>query len=73
MGTSDGAFTGDSEAPSGETTWKIVPQADGTWALVSAAGYYAHGTGSKLSCFAKERDPLPADGKWVVHLAMHPQ
>lgn len=69
-GDKDGNFKGDAEMQSPDTTWSIEPQSDGTWALKSAAGYYVHGTGDNLTCFQKE---LPGDGRWVVHLAMHPQ
>jgi len=66
----DGTWKAELENKDGNCEWSIEPQADGTWALKSAHGYYAHGTGEKLSAYTKE---LPADGKWCVHLAMHPQ
>jgi fascin 1/2 len=69
-GTRDGDVKGDADSPSADTVFTIEPQADGTWALKTAAGFYLHGTGDKLTAFVKD---LPADGKWVVHLAMHPQ
>eukprot|EP00054_Salpingoeca_dolichothecata_P015510 m.89572 g.89572 ORF g.89572 m.89572 type:complete len:489 (+) comp21528_c1_seq1:1300-2766(+) len=70
VGLADGTFKGDAENKGPDTQWTIEPQVDGTWALKSAHGFYAHGEAEKLSAFTKE---LPADGKWVVHLAMHPQ
>eukprot|EP00056_Hartaetosiga_gracilis_P019104 m.13042 g.13042 ORF g.13042 m.13042 type:complete len:495 (-) comp7406_c0_seq1:197-1681(-) len=74
-GNRDGKVMADLDEPSAETQWTIVPQPSGTWGLISAAGYFFHGTGSKLTCFteAKEGVEVPADGHWVVHLAMHPQ
>ncbi len=69
-GTAAGEFKGDAEAPTASTAVTIEPQVDGTWALKTAHGFYIHGQGEALSAFTKE---LPADGKWVVHLAMHPQ
>jgi len=69
-GDRDGNVAGDADSPSADTEWTIEPQADGTWALKSAHGFYFHGTGDKLTAFVKE---LPADGKWTVVLAMHPQ
>lgn len=69
-GDKDGKVKGDADAPSKDTQWTIEPQADGTWALKSAFGFYFHGAGDNLTAFVKE---LPADGKWVVVLAMHPQ
>ena len=69
-GDKDGKIGGDADAPSAETEWTIEPQADGTWALKSAPGFYFHGTGANLTAFVKD---LPADGKWTVVLAMHPQ
>lgn len=69
-GDRDGKIAGDADSPSAATEWTIEPQADGTWALKSACGFYFHGTGEKLTAFVKE---LPADGKWTVVLAMHPQ
>lgn len=65
-----GSFKGDAESPNADCLWEIEAQVDGTWALKSKHGFYAHGTGDKMSCFTKE---IPADGKWIVHLAMHPQ
>lgn len=70
VGLADGTFKADAESVGPDTAWTIEAQVDGTWALKSAHGYYAHGSGDKLSAFTKD---LPADGKWVVHLAMHPQ
>jgi fascin 1/2 len=80
-GDNDGNIKGDADAPSADTEWQIVPQDDGTWALISAKGYYFHGTGTNLRAFEKvifdgegnPTNPCPADGKWVAHLAMHPQ
>eukprot|EP00049_Salpingoeca_infusionum_P017210 m.352155 g.352155 ORF g.352155 m.352155 type:complete len:497 (-) comp16455_c0_seq1:394-1884(-) len=80
-GDGDGKVKGDAESQTAEAGWQIVPQDDGTWGLITAAGYYFHGTGTKLSAFTKvtfdgEGNPVeapPADGKWVAHLAMHPQ
>jgi len=69
-GTAAGQFLGDAESPSAATAITIEPQVDGTWALKTAAGFYIHGAGDNMSAFTKE---IPADGKWVVHLAMHPQ
>jgi fascin 1/2 len=71
-GDNDGNIKGDAESPSAETQWTIVPQTDGTWALKSSFGFFFHGTGDKLSAFVGG-DDVPADGKWIVHLAMHPQ
>ncbi|EDQ84601.1 uncharacterized protein MONBRDRAFT_39233 [Monosiga brevicollis MX1] len=71
-GDRDGNVKADADAPSAETQWTILPQADGTWALKSAAGFFFHGTGDKLTAFVGG-DDVPADGRWVVHLAMHPQ
>lgn len=70
VGLADGTFKADAESVGPNTAFSIEPQADGTWALKSAHGFYAHGSGEKLSAFTKD---LPADGHWVVHLAMHPQ
>lgn len=71
-GDKDGNVHGDAESPSAETQWTILPQADGTWALKTAHGFFFHGAGDKLTAFIGG-DDVPADGKWVVHLAMHPQ
>jgi len=69
-GLVDGTFKGDADAPNADTDFTIVPAADGTIGLVSRHGFYAHGVEENLRCFTKEQ---PADGKWVVVLAMHPQ
>lgn len=69
-GDKDGKVKGDADAPSKDTQWTIEPQADGTWALKSAFGFYFHGSGESLTAFVKD---LPADGRWVAVLAMHPQ
>lgn len=71
-GDKDGNVKGDVDSPSAETEWTIIPQADGTWGLKSKYGFFFHGTGDKLTAFIGG-DDVPADGKWVVHLAMHPQ
>jgi fascin 1/2 len=71
-GDKDGKIHGDAESPSKETEWNILPQSDGTWALKTAHGFFFHGTGDKLSAFVGGDEP-PSDGRWVVHLAMHPQ
>jgi fascin 1/2 len=71
-GDKDGNVKGDADAPSADTQWTIVPQANGTWALKSAHGFFFHGKGDKLTAFVGG-DDVPADGAWVVHLAMHPQ
>jgi len=71
-GDKDGNVLGDADAPSAATTWTIIPQSDGTWALKTAHGFFFHGLGDKLTAFVGG-DNVPADGKWVVHLAMHPQ
>lgn len=74
-GDRDGNVKADAEAPSATTKWTIQPQPNGTWALISAANYYFHGTGTDISAFleAKPGVAAPSDGLWVVHLAMHPQ
>ena len=71
-GDNDGNVKGDADAPSADTQWSIVPQPDGTWGLKSAKNFFFHGQADKLSAFVGG-DDVPADGKWVVHLAMHPQ
>jgi fascin 1/2 len=74
-GDRDGKVGCDADSVSKDCAWEIRPQADGTWALISGNGYFFHGTGTNLSAFleAKEGVQVPADGKWVAHLAMHPQ
>eukprot|EP00055_Hartaetosiga_balthica_P007003 m.23496 g.23496 ORF g.23496 m.23496 type:complete len:494 (-) comp5550_c1_seq1:184-1665(-) len=74
-GNKDGKVMADLDDPSAETQWTIVPQESGSWGLISAAGYFFHGTGTGLTAFteAKEGVAVPADGHWIVHLAMHPQ
>lgn len=69
-GLADGTWKGDIEQPNADAEWTIEPQADGTWAIKTKYGYYAHGTDENLRAYTKV---VPEDGKWVVHLAMHPQ
>ena len=60
---------GDAEHPTLDTQWTIEAQADGTWAFKSRQGFYLTGSGEKVSVV----NGLTDGGKWVVHLAMHPQ
>eukprot|EP00045_Choanoeca_perplexa_P007128 m.62955 g.62955 ORF g.62955 m.62955 type:complete len:489 (+) comp13943_c0_seq1:114-1580(+) len=71
-GDRDGKVNADADSMSADTAWTIVPQPDGTWGLKSAHQFYIHGAGDKLTAFVGGDEP-PADGRWVVHLAMHPQ
>jgi len=66
----DGKFLADATVGGKDEALTIEAQADGKWALKTARGYYAGGTGEKLDAYTKV---LAADRLWTVQLAMHPQ
>lgn len=65
-----GLFGSDAESKGKNELFEIEAQEDGKWALKSAFGFYAGGTGEALDAFTKVLD---ADRLWTVQLAMHPQ
>ena len=65
-----GHFGGAAESAGKNEQFEIEAQPDGKWALKSAYGYYAGGTGEELTAYTKT---LAEDRLWTVQLAMHPQ
>jgi fascin 1/2 len=68
--TAAGDFTGDADGKGPNEAFEIEAQANGQWALRTAHGYYAGGTGEALRAYTKT---IEADRLWTVQLAMHPQ
>jgi fascin 1/2 len=68
--TAAGAFNGDAETKGPNEQFEVQVQPDGRWALLSAHGYYAGGSGEKLDAYTKV---IAEDRLWIVQLAMHPQ
>jgi len=73
-GLADGTIKGDEDSTSAKTAWQIEPQANGTWALKAATGYYFYGTGDNVRAYEKELNlaKIP-DALWIAVLSMHPQ
>lgn len=70
---SDGNFSATSEDKSADAALTILPQPDGTWALVSHRMQYIHGSGDKMKALIDREIADKSTTKFVVHLAMHPQ
>lgn len=79
----DGTFAADGEGKGPSEVFRLVALDDGHYVLVSAFGYLAGGSGDKLDAFVKcpPGGPealvlsanIPADRKFIMQLAMHPQ
>lgn len=69
----DGTFSASSEDKSADAALTILPQPDGSWALVSHRLQYIHGAGDKMKALIDREISDKASTKFVVHLAMHPQ